>query len=305
MSTIHIYSDGTKSQTNTFTIEAIIWGEAAQCQAYEADAAVIISNNPKLGADFQGFHAYNLNEQNWSVLGTAYEQLLALLTSYIHAGRLRAHWVITSQTRYAANAGYLKELFKKQLADRESTIGKHFAALQEKDFPALYHRIDMLASYWQHRDKFGAVNDEFYFFPDSEGKVLQYSETQFPMSGNLPVTVELPFFSLVTILANAFAELLKSIPGWSTTAHRLHGFEPLKWKDSYLIQTCDALANFLYCGLRVTNGLTEQKYQLKANLLNNLFATNSVLEAMRTDFGLKDGDVACTNPNFWGTIDLA
>lgn len=305
MKKIQIFTDDTRDDKQTFQIISSIWGEPNNCVAYIDEVEAIIKNNKKLGADFKGLHSYNLNDSNWTTLGTTFEDVLNKLFEYVASGKLNIQLTLVSKNKYDSNTGYLKNLIKVQLENRNSVIGKQFASLADTDLPALFHRIDQLFVYLFYRDKFGDNGDQFEFYPDSTGKILNYKEEEFPMSGNLQIIWDLKFFELIKILGNSLAKFI-TLTGWSVKQQELIKFEPKKWSENYLTQSCDILANFFFNYLRFNLGRTEKKYELKAKALTKHFLIDELLPEIKKAFTLdKDtNDIICTDQNLLVTIDL-
>jgi len=190
------------------------------------------------------------------------------------------------------------------LENRESVIGKQFKSLADTDLPALYHRIDQLFIYLLYRDRMGDDGDQFEFYPDSSGKILNYSDKEFPVSGHLPIIVDLQFYELVRILGNSLAKSI-TLTGWPVKKQELIKFEPQKWSSNYITQTCDILANFFFNFLRFQVGLKDKKYQLKAEALSKHFLLKELLPGIKENFILdsETKDVTCINKELLITID--
>ena len=304
MKTIQIYTDDTRDDKQTFQVISAIWGQPESCRTYSDEVETIIKSNTRLGADFKGLHSYNLNDSNWSTLGVTFEQVINKLFEYVSAGKLNLQMTLVSKNRYDSNAGYLKNLLKVQLKDRNSVIGKQFQSLADTDLPALYHRIDQLFIYLLYRDKFGDNGDQFKFYPDSTGKILNYQDKEFPMSGNLPIIWNLDFFELIRILGNSLAKVI-SLTGWPVKEQELIKFEPQKWSSNYLTQSCDILANFFFNYLRFNLGRTDKKYELKASALTKHFMLDELLPEIKKSFSLDatTNDIVCTDQSILVTID--
>ncbi len=303
--TVQLYSDETFCAAGSFDVIASIWGNPSHCSDYSNDVAGIIAANTRLGKDFKGLHAVNLNADNWSTLGPTFEAVLNKLFQYVSEGKLNIRVTLISGEKYEANAGYLKQLLRRELENRESDIGKQFSSLKDEDLPALYHRIDQLIVYLLYRDHFGLDGDEFEYYPDSSGKILHYKEREFEVSGTLPFSWPLPFYDLVKIQGNAWAKTIK-LAGWPTKKHELVKFQPLKWQENYLVQSCDILSNFTFNHLRYSVGLTDKKYQLKSNALLKHFDLADQTEQIKATFKLNDSgnDVVCKDPSLHATLHV-
>lgn len=304
MKNIQIYTDDTRGVKQTFQVIATIWGEPANCKLYSDSVEAIIKSNTRLGADFKGLHSYNLNADNWTTLGTTFQQVLEKLFEFVSDGKLNIQITLVSQNRYDANAGYLKNLIKVQLEDRTSVIGQQFKSLADTDLPALYHRIDQLFVYLLYRDKLGDDGDEFEFYPDSTGKILNYHDKEFPVSGNLPIVWNLEFFELIRILGNSLAKSINAT-NWPIKKQELIKFEPQKWSSNYLTQSCDILSNFFFNYLRYQVGLKDKKYELKTNALTKHFLLDELLPEIKKSFILdtETNDVICIDQQLLVTID--
>jgi hypothetical protein len=304
MKTIQIYTDDTRDDKQTFQVISSIWGLPDNCKSYSDEVKIIIKSNTRLGTDFKGLHSYNLNDSNWSTLGITFEQVLNKLFEYVTTGKLNIQLTLVSRNRYDSNAGYLKNLLKIQLEDRNTVIGKQFKSLADGDLPALYHRIDQLFIYLLYRDKFGGDGDQFEFYPDSTGKILNYHDKEFPMSGNLPIIWDLEFFELIRILGNSLAKVI-TLTGWPVKQQELIKFEPQKCSANYLTQSCDILANFFFNYLRFNLGRTDKKYELKAAALKKHFLLDELLHEIIKTFSLDStsNDVICIDQNLLVTID--
>src|ERR1051325_1817726 len=110
MKTIQIYTDDTRGVKETFQVIAAIWGEPQNCKLYSDSIEAIIKSNDQLGSDFKGLHAYNLNADNWTTLGIAFQEVIEKLFKFITTDKLNIQITLVSQDRYYANAGYLKNL---------------------------------------------------------------------------------------------------------------------------------------------------------------------------------------------------
>ncbi len=304
MKIIQIYTDDTRDDKQTFQVISSIWGEPENCIAYSNEVDAIIKSNAKLGTEFKGLHSYNLSDSNWSTLGMTFEQVLNKLFEYVSIGKLNLQLTLVSRNRYDSNAGYLKNLIKVQLEDRSSVIGKQFASLAQTDLPALYHRIDQLFIYLLYRDKFGDNGDQFEFFPDSTGKILNYHDKVFPMSGNLPIIWDFSFFELIKILGNSLAKVI-TLTGWPIKQQELIKFEPQKWSANYLTQSCDILANFFFNYLLFNSGKPDKKYELKSSALTRHFLLDDLLPEIKKSFSLDTttNDIICVDQNLLVTID--
>ena len=304
MRTIQIYTDETKDDKQTFQVIATIWGLPKYCKYYCDEVDIIIKSNLRLGKDFKGLHSYNLNVNNWSTLGITFEKVLDNLFEYAINGKLHLQLTLLGKGKYEANARYLKNLIKVQLENRNTIVGQQFKSLSDKDLPALYHRIDQLFVYLFYRDKFGEIGDQFEFYPDSNDKILNYSDKKFRMVGTLPIVRELSFFQLINIIGNTLATVIKN-PGWPIKQQELVKFEPKKWSSNYIIQSCDILANFFFNYLRFNLGRTDRKYELKAHAFEKHFLLDELLPEIRKVFALETitNDVMCIDQNLFVTID--
>ncbi len=304
MNIIQIYTDDTRDDKQTFQVISAIWGLPENCKSYSDSVEAIIKSNTRLGVNFKGLHSYNLNDKNWSTLGVTFQQVLEKLFEFVTSGKLNLQLTIVSKNSYEANAGYLKNLIKVHLQDRNSIIGQQFKSLADIDLPALYHRIDQLFVYLLYRDKFGDDGDQFEFYPDSTGKILNYHDKEFPVSGNLPIIWDLKFFELIKILGNSLAKTI-ILTGWPVKKQELLKFEPQKWSANYLTQSCDILANFFFNYLRYNLGRTDKKYELKANVLSKHFLLDEILPEIKKSFALDTttNDIICTDQNILVTID--
>ncbi|MDD2196048.1 MAG: hypothetical protein PHE03_05170 [Bacteroidales bacterium] len=137
MKTIQIYTDDTRDDKQTFQIISTIWGQPVNCKEYSDEVETIIISNTRLGADFKGLHSYSLSDRNWSILGMTFKQVLNKLFEYVSVGKLNLQLTLVSKYKYDSNVGYLKNLIKVQLEDRNSAIGKLFQSLSDSDLPAL------------------------------------------------------------------------------------------------------------------------------------------------------------------------
>ncbi len=304
MKTIQIFTDDTRDNEQTFQVISSIWGQPEICKTYLEEIDAIIKNNTRLGINFKGLHSYKLSGSNWATIGVTFERVLNKLFEYVSNKKLNIQLTLLSKNRYDSNTGYLKNLIKVQLENRNSEIGERFKSLADADLPALYHRIDQLFVYLFYRDKFGANGDQFELYPDSTGKILDYKDMKFPISGNLDIIWNLDFFELITILGNSLATIIKS-PGWPVKQQKLVKFEPQKWSENYLTQSCDILANFFFNYLRFNLGKTEKKYELKASALTNHFLLDELLPKIKESFSLHSttNDIICIDPNLFITID--
>ena len=304
MKTIQIYTDDTRDDKQTFQVIASIWGLPENCKSYSDSVDAIIKSNTRLGADFKGLHSYNLSDSNWSTLGVTFQQVLEKHFEFVTTDKLNIQLTLVSKNRYDANAGYLKNLIKVQLENRNSVIGQQFKSLADTDLPALYHRIDQLFVYLLYRDKFGDDGDQFEFYPDSTGKILNYQDKEFPVSGNLPIIWNLEFFELIKILGNSLAKTI-TLTGWPVKRQELVKFEPQKWSSNYITQSCDILANFFFNYLRYNLGRIEKKYELKANALTKHFLLDDLLPEIKKSFALdtSTNDIICVDQNILVTID--
>lgn len=294
-SRIQIYTDETMCNRNTFKIYVVIWGQPIYCLLYKEEIERIIDNNRTiLGRDFKGFHAHRLNVKNWSSFGRVYLKVLEKVSDYLYSEKLRMLISLESREKYDANAGFLKEQIRKLLEDREGDIGKIFKSLKDRDLPALYHRIDQLIVYYKYKDKMGDDGSIFEFFPDSSGKILSYEDKKFRVSGNLPFEYPLNFYELVRILGDVIARTLLP-PDWSVKHQKLANFQPLKWFNDYIIQTCDIVSNFYYNFLRYRVGINESKCRLKSDALLKFLPFDEHLPEIRKNFATNDGEVVCIN----------
>ncbi len=97
----------------------------------------------------------------------------------------------------------------------DSILKKIFINIDECDFPAIYQRVDQLMIYWRYRVKFGDKGDEFNFFPDATGKILNYKETTFKVEGHI-FADELRFYEIIRLLGNPIPKLIDKLKleGW-------------------------------------------------------------------------------------------
>jgi hypothetical protein len=299
----HLYCDETKCNKKTFEIISVIWGDPVACAAYEHEINLLVRNNLKiLGKDFKGFHSNKVNDENWGTVGKILLEVLKKLFEFVHDGKLNIKIIFVGSNKYNDNIGYLKDLIKKELENRNSPIGKHFKSLKDTDLPALYHRIDQLFVYLLYRDKFGSEGDKFKFFPDSSGKILNYAEKEFEVSGNLQIKYPMKFFTLICVLGNALSKVIR-LNGWPVIKQELVLFKPLKWSSSYLIQSCDILSNFSYNFIRYHSGQMNESYKLKAQALSKHFLLNELEKEISKIFQIDDADVICIDPTLLATID--
>lgn len=301
MTTIRLYTDDTWDNKHTFQVTSAIWGQPDNCEAYFDEVKTII-DRAEIGPDFKGLHSNKLSDRNWSTLGVIFKKVLNKLFQYVSEGKLNLQFTLIGKDKYNNNIEYLRELIKTQLKSENSKIGKPFSSLKKEDLPALYYRIDQLFIYLFYRDKFGDNDDQFEYYPDSTGKILNYQHKKFIMSGNLSIKMKLNFFNIIKILGNSLAQAIK-LQGWPVKKQKLIKFQPQKWSANYLIQSCDILANFFFNYLRFTVGLKDEKYKLKAFALRKYFLFDD--DNIKKTFSLdkRTNDIICSNKNILVTID--
>lgn len=303
MAILQVYSDDTSASDNTLKITVTISGTPEHCERYRNLIDKIILNGKK-GADFKGIHALNINDDNWNSTGKIAENILATLKSFIDSGELKAMILLQGKENFDANAGYLKDLFKKQILSEKSSIHHSFKSLDISDYPALYHRIDQLCTFFKLRDRLGREGDEFELFPDSEGKILRYKEAEFKLAGTLPIESNFHFYEIIKILGNALMKMTATLPGWPSINQSITKFDPKKWSDDTIVQTCDIIANFFLNHLRYKTGITEKKYEYKSLALEKIidFNMNINKEFIRLDTSGKD--ITCLRKELFATLSL-
>lgn len=302
MNTIQIFSDETYSSERSFQIISTIWGNPIDYKDFSKKVKQIIENY-SIGDDYKGIHANKINSKNWHILGVVARSVLETLSDFILHQKLNAQVTLISRDRFEGNAGYLKSILRAELENRDSFLGKRFISLDDKDLPALYHRLDQLFVYLYYRDKFGNDGDQFEFYPDSTGKILNYEKTKFPITGNIVIDYPMNFYRIIAIVGDSFSKILQ-MEGWPIKKQTLSRFQPLKWISNYLIQNCDILSNFFLCLIRSKMGMTDPKYSLKAQALDEHFALNTSLSHILPSFVFDGVDVECVNDDLFGTIDF-
>lgn len=306
MATIQVYLDETKCNKNTFQVDVLICGSSNQCEHYEEQIRQIVEENVGiLGKDFKAFHAKNLNEKNWHTIGNVFLKVIDKLFEFARTGTLKILVCLEAKEKYQANIAILKNLIKSQLENKNSPVGSIFKTFEKEDLPAFYHRIDQLMIYLMYRDKLGKAGDQFEFYPDATGKILQYRDKEFRVAGRV-FTGYLEFYDLIVILANLSTKIPEALQlkGWPQYDQKLIKFQPLKDQESYLIQACDIISNFFYNFLRYQVGLIDKKSKLKSDALTTRRNLSHLISTIGTHFDIKDQDVICVNSDLRATVEL-
>lgn len=304
MKTIQIYSDETKSANKSFMIYSMIYGSPPQIDILNKRLKSVIHPENSIDSDFKGLHAYNLNEKNWHKTGKKYENSLDILENSIINNEIGIKISIIGIEKYNQNVGALREILKKQLLEEGSPFQRAFKNLNLNDHPALYYRLDHLLLFFIYRDRIASSETNFELYPDSSGKILSYKNRKFLVTGKY-TSGFVDFYSLVKLIGNLIAQSISklNISGWSHTNQMITKYEPLKSSDSYIIQACDMLANFLYCHLRHKVGIGKTIYELKSNALMNRFGLKHIDNIIK-NFDKRNGDVYCNDSRTAITIDF-
>lgn len=306
MPSVHVYSDETKANNNSFLIYSMIYGDPEKIKELNDELKLVIHPKESKDKKFKGLHSHNLNESNWHTLGQKFEKALDILKKQVLQNEINIKVCIIASEKNNNNTGFLKDLIKNELVKEGSKIKEMFSSLKIEDHPALYHRLDQLFLYFLYRDRFGPSGTNFELYPDSSGKILSYKEKEFLVTGFHNLSADLKFYELIKILGNTIAKVIGALkfPGWSHSEQEIEKVEPLKWSDSYIIQVCDLLANFFYCALRFHVGLIEKKYELKSKALTQRFEFDNFGDKIKEKFELKDGEVFCKDNSTLLTIDF-
>lgn len=307
---VDIYLDETKGFNNSFQINTAIYGDSENCKNFKKAIEEIVQDNKSILKIFNGFHASKLDENQWNTRGQVYIKVLKKMQEFITDKKINILLSLESKEKRENNSNFLKNEFKKGLAQKDSSLSKIYSYLEEKDYPAIYERLDQLNVYFLHRDKFGKSDEEFNFFPDSSGKIMRYKNKSFQLKGSIGDTNPIMFFDIVKITANASSKILSSLNGWSKSkGQKIIKFEPLKDEENYVIQCCDIVSNFFFNFLRTQVGIHEPIYQLKSDAFLDIFEID--LEKVYSNFKSKefvdkDGktfkDVICINHEMYDTI---
>jgi len=303
---IQIYTDETKANDGSFIIYSMIYGKPEDISALNNDLINIIHPSGGKDKDFKGLHSHNLNESNWKTFGKKFEDSLDKLVEYVKLKNVGIKICIIGAKKNENNAGFLKNMIKKELVKNGSKIKEMYKSLDKKDHPALYHRLDQLFLYFLYRDRMGGEGTEFEFYPDSSGKILSYKEQEFRATGTHHQSADLKFYEFVRILGNDIAKVigLKGFGGWSKSNQELIKYDSLKWSDSYIIQLCDILANFCFNHIRYIAGKSGKKYELKSKALADRIGLAELDSRIKVRFEIKDGDITCIDGYMLLTIDL-
>jgi len=307
---VRIYADEAYCNKRTFRIITLIWGSPGYLEELDSAIADVVQNNRGvLGPDFKEFHAHKLTEKNWATLSPAYEAVLAALFERIHLRQFGLQTVILSEDRFKGNAGWLTDAARKKLENRTSNLGRLFQSFGEEDLPAVYYRVNQLFPIFGYREFFAAPGDHLEYFPDSTGKVRNYVNTDFPMSGTLPFSLPLNYLEIIRMFGDAY---LKSfgvtakelgLGKWPTSVQHLVKFQPTDSASFYLIQVCDIVSNFIFSFIRQTCGLPDAKYQLKSTLLQKYIDLEDLVVPLQASFSIDGTDVICTDPNLWANLN--
>lgn len=310
MSIVRIYADEAYCNKRTFRIITLIWGSRGYVEQLESAIAAVVQNNRTvLGPNFKEFHAQKLTRKNWATLSPVYEAVLAELFERMHFRQVGLQTVILSEDRFNGNAGWLTEAVRKKLEDRTSDLGKQFQSFGEEDLPAVYYRVNQLFPIFRYREFLAAPGDHLEYFPDSTGKVLNYVNTNFPMSGTLPFSLPLNYLEIIRMFGDAylksFGVMVKELGlgKWPTSIQHLVKFQPTDSAHSYLIQLCDIVSNFIFSFIRHCCGLPDAKYQLKSTVLKKYIQMEEVEPAIKASFSIEGTDVICTAPDLWVNIN--
>ncbi len=172
---IQIYTDETKANDGSFIIYSLIYGKIENISSLNDELKDIIHPIGDKDKDFKGLHSHKLNDSNWRTIGKKFEDSLDKLFEYANQKKIGIKICIIGSQKNSNNAGFLKDLIKKELNKKDSKIKQMYNSLDNKDHPALYHRLDQLFLYFLYRDRMGSEGTEFEFYPDSSGKILLYN----------------------------------------------------------------------------------------------------------------------------------
>jgi hypothetical protein len=310
MSVVRVYSDESFCSKKSFRVISLLWGNPGYCELFNQEISDLVENNRSvLGPDFKEFHAINLSDQNWHVMSPIYDKILELLFTRIRAKNLGMFVVVISEDRFKNNAGWLTEIVRNAITDRASVFGKLFISLEQKDLPAVYYRVNQLFPIFKYREFFALPGDELEYYPDSTGKVLNYSNAQFAMSGTLPFSLSFKYFDIIRILGDSYLKSFSSVveefgwTGWPTSEQHLTIFKPTDSSSSYLIQTCDIVSNFLFNYIRHTVGLPDKKYELKSKAIERYMSLQNITPYIKASFTVDGTDVVCNDLDLWANIN--
>lgn len=288
---IRLYIDEVKEKS--FFIHACLFANPSACDTFESDMIKLIEENRNiLGNDFKGFHARDLNQSNWNKHAPIYEKIIQL----IFFNSIGFHIYLESKNKHDKNSEKLKNWLKSNLESKDDSnkVRKAFKDLNPDDFPVLYHRFDMMHVSLIHKDKYGQ-NCEFEIYPDSSGKVLHYKKKSIEFTSTNHIKKTFNFYSSFDILANALIETFDEIGYLPNNNQRVIKFSLISDTDSFLIQACDIIANFLLHYIRFTSGIIDINSKLKSYLFTKYFIIEEGNEFVKNNFAVIDNKVSCIN----------
>ena len=308
MSNIQLNTDETRAEKEAFYITTTIWGQPKDCRDYEKAIAEIISINKKLlGKDFKIFHANKLNNKNWAKLSIPYIQVINKLFSFIKTDALKILIFIESNKKYSSNTVFLKETLQSHLLDRRSRFGQIYKYLKEKDLIPFYFRAGNIYNYLRNRDIFGGAYQDFEYYPDSSGKILQYKHRKcFIESPNFPgVPILENYFDAIRMITNGLANAINKVAvspdssQWKKpVGQKLVVFEPMADDDSYLIQTADIISNLFLNLIKYLIGMRADIMRKKALVLLGFDAFRRNKKNIEKEFLIRNGNSECKNKDF-------
>jgi len=296
---IQLYSDGAKSENDTFFLTTTIWGKPGACDRYSkhiSDVHKIISEN---GIALKIFHAVDLNKRNWDRFYPAYIQVINKLMEFIENRYLRMMIFIESKEKYINNSKELEDTLKTYICNRNHPFGNIYQSIHINDLIAIYKETHTIYNYLRNRDIFGEDDQQFEYYPDASGKILQYgSKKTFLKSPNSPGLLMTEFYDVIRMIAQHLSTSLADVLKWGRiNRQRLVKYEPKNDEDSFLIQSADIICNFFLSTIKYLVGIDSGITRKKALALLAFNCIRSSKTNILNEFINQNGKCVCRRPD--------
>jgi hypothetical protein len=310
MDKIQIYTDETFGDNNNYFITSSVFGSSSDCSDFQSAILDIRNKNLKvLGSDFKGFHASKLGVKNWSKISPIFTQVIETLKQFIVDSRLGLLVHLESKAVYEKNSTYIENFLKTNVLNKDGLLGENFQHISETDLIAIYRRAPKIYNYLLHREKFGKESQEFEYFPDSSGKILNYKNLAFKLqttskSESPGVTAEFPFYDIIKITTNGLVRgFIKT--GWNTYPYQhMSLFEPIPDEQSYVLQAADMISNLVYNLVKKASGSSDDLVVKKASLLTSNGLFHDIEPQLATEFEIKEGKTVAKSDTLKHNIEL-
>jgi hypothetical protein len=308
---IQLFSDETKAIYLNFLITTYIWGTPGACRLFNKEISDLVNKNQiALGGNFTSFHANRLGINNWHKISKYYLQVLKIFFKYIEKNMFRSLIYIESNEKRAGAWNILEgEIKRLMINSQPSKLNYIFSELDPSTRSAIIKSSIIISGYILNMHFFGD-DLEIEYYPDASGNIIRLRTKKLFLKSPTFLGRQATFSCyeiikmIMNILGPNFQRLRLNARRFPVVNHRITNFEPIKAKQSFIIQAADIISNYFYNMIQFVAGERKEIVRRKALTLLGFDAFRRNISNFKDNFVLKNGIPYCVNPKMEARLKL-